>query len=587
MRTNGTFHPRGIGKTDPGIVRANNEDEFICDNELGLYAVIDGIGGQAAGERAAAIAKDLILKRMVRQTGTPAERLREAIALANNEINKQARENPDWHGMACVMTVALVGEDRVTIGHVGDTRLYLLRDGKAEKVTPDHSPIGEREDAGAISEVEAMRHPRRNEVYRDVGSEPHTPDDENFVDIIEAGLDRETAILLCSDGLSDLVSRTEIARIAGQNVESSVRLVGALIDAANNAGGKDNITVVYVVHAATEEQEFSPAGEITSPTLLANIGKDLPPGDKTEPLSSHRLSQGTEITPVGLKPESLTARTTPLFRLNRIQLIGLTGLAIAVLAIFLIWWRRQIVQPVAPESRESAILLVDPESVNAFRTIGEALHKARPGDTVEVAEGYYEEKLILPEGVSLISVVPHHAILVAATEGQSDQSAPPTDPGRAGAGFLVKAENVKRVKLTGFKLLSGGHRPVDTLLLVINSELEVNDCVFSGARSTGLLIEGESNVTLRANSIIENKREGLEVQGTSFVRLLHNQITDNGLSTGSPGLRIGTRSRVEFISGNMVFRNGGAGVIGLTREQLLEMGARRNYFRENGINGNE
>ncbi len=246
METDGGFTPIGFGKTDRGRVREKNEDEFICDNELKLYAVIDGIGGHAAGEKAAEIAKDLIIKRMKRQTGTPAERLREAITLANNEIYEQALSNPEWRGMACVLTVALVGDDRMTIGHVGDTRLYLLGNGKVEKVTPDHSPVGEREDAGALSEIEAMRHPRRNEIYRDVGSELHVPEDENFIDIIEAPLDPDAAIMLCSDGLSDLVTREEIARIENQYADSPDTVVEALIRAANDAGGKDNVTVVYV-----------------------------------------------------------------------------------------------------------------------------------------------------------------------------------------------------------------------------------------------------------------------------------------------------------------------------------------------------
>ena len=115
--------------------------------------------------------------------------------------------------MACVLTAAIVRDGRATIGHVGDTRLYKLRGDRIEKITRDHSPVGEREDANEISEAEAMRHPRRNEVYRDVGSEPHEPDDPEFVDIEEIAFEPDAALLICSDGLTDLVTAAAIARI--------------------------------------------------------------------------------------------------------------------------------------------------------------------------------------------------------------------------------------------------------------------------------------------------------------------------------------------------------------------------------------
>ncbi|MGH9838625.1 MAG: PP2C family protein-serine/threonine phosphatase [Blastocatellia bacterium] len=253
-----SYQPIGYGKSDTGLVRANNEDEFISDDQLGVYAVIDGVGGHAAGERAAAIAKEMLLLRLARQTGTIAERLREAIAVANNEIHEQSLRNLAWMGMACVLTVAVVAEGKATIGHVGDTRLYKLRQGRIEKLTPDHSPIGELEDEGSLAEVEAMRHPRRNEVYRDVGAEPHAPDDESFVEIIECTLEPEAALLLCSDGLSDLVKKEEIARIEARHRGRPDRIVEALIAAANQAGGKDNVTVVYVAERRGLRAGFKP-----------------------------------------------------------------------------------------------------------------------------------------------------------------------------------------------------------------------------------------------------------------------------------------------------------------------------------------
>src|SRR5437867_8160601 len=142
--------------TDPGRARTNNEDLPLVDVDHGVYGVIDGVGGQAAGEIAAGVAFDVIRQRLARPLGTAAERVREAIAIANNEIFRRADEVPDLHGMACVVTLAIVTDRVLPIGHVGDSRLYLLRGGM-QKLTYDHSPVGEREASREGSELERMR----------------------------------------------------------------------------------------------------------------------------------------------------------------------------------------------------------------------------------------------------------------------------------------------------------------------------------------------------------------------------------------------------------------------------------------------
>src|SRR5262245_12633823 len=234
------------GATDAGLQREVNEDRFHIDEARGLFIVIDGVGGQAAGGRAADIALAMLRERLERETGPVADRVREAITVANNEIYRLAATRPEWDGMACVLTIAVVRDGRATIGHVGDTRLYRLRKGRIEKVTRDHSPVGEREDAHEISEREAMRHPRRNEVYRDVGSELHSPGDLGFVDVHEIPFDASNALLLCSDGLSDLVDSGSMLNAATVWAGDPQAVVRELIAAANAAGGKDNVTVVFV-----------------------------------------------------------------------------------------------------------------------------------------------------------------------------------------------------------------------------------------------------------------------------------------------------------------------------------------------------
>src|SRR3954464_10903593 len=189
---------RAAARTHPGRVRLNNEDVPVVDATRGVFGVIDGIGGHASGEVAAATAKDVILQRLARTAGTPAERVREAIALANNEIYRRAGDSADLSGMACVITLAIVADGLLTIGHVGDSRLYKVRPEGLRKLTRDHSPVGEREDAGELSEVDAMQHPRRHEVFRDVGTTYRDKDEREFVDIVEEPLEGDAAILLCS-----------------------------------------------------------------------------------------------------------------------------------------------------------------------------------------------------------------------------------------------------------------------------------------------------------------------------------------------------------------------------------------------------
>src|SRR5262245_51275847 len=233
------------GQTDPGRQRTVNEDRFHCDAARGLFIVIDGVGGQAAGGKAADIALSMLRTRLERETGAASDRVREAITTANNEIYRLASKRPQWTGMACVLTVVIVDHGRATIGHVGDTRLYKLRDDRIEKITRDHSPVGEREDSNELSELQAMQHPRRNEVYRDVGSEPHEPGDPDFVDVEEIPFEADAALLLCSDGLSDQIGSATIADVVSQCAGEPETVASALIAMANAAGGKDNVTVVY------------------------------------------------------------------------------------------------------------------------------------------------------------------------------------------------------------------------------------------------------------------------------------------------------------------------------------------------------
>ena len=176
---------RAAAGTDAGLQRDVNQDRIHLDLARGVFLVVDGVGGHAAGGRAADIALTTVRSRLERETGPAVDRVRDAITIANNAIHSAAALRPEWNGMACVLTVVVVDDTRAVVGHVGDTRLYKLGADRIDKITRDHSPVGEREDSSELSELEAMHHPRRNEVYRDVGSDPHQPDDPDFIDACE------------------------------------------------------------------------------------------------------------------------------------------------------------------------------------------------------------------------------------------------------------------------------------------------------------------------------------------------------------------------------------------------------------------
>jgi serine/threonine protein phosphatase PrpC len=237
---------RSAAASDPGRVRAENQDRAYADDEAGIFLVVDGLGGHAAGEKAAETAVDAIRADLPEGGGDPRDRIRRAIAAANNRIFEEAAENETWRGMACVLTLATISDDKVIVGHVGDSRLYLIWNGSIRKLTSDHSPVGEREDAGELTEAEAMAHPRRHEVFRDVGSHLRAPNEEDFIEVKEFLFKPDAAILLCSDGLSDLLTSAEMLAVIERYNGDPGHVAHQLVEAANVAGGDDNITAIFV-----------------------------------------------------------------------------------------------------------------------------------------------------------------------------------------------------------------------------------------------------------------------------------------------------------------------------------------------------
>jgi len=241
-------------KTDLGSVRENNEDKFdFLEPTKGgqlagkgrLYGVADGMGGHSAGQ----IASELALKTVIRsyyadQSTVIVNSLHYAITEANGLIFDTAQMIPDRRDMGTTLTIGVLYEDRLIVAHVGDSRAYLLRDGEIEQITQDHSWVAEQVSLGALTLDQAQMSPFRNIITRSIGTQPNVEPDFYAVDLREG--DR---LLICSDGLTTHLDEREINEIAGSKsaIASGPSLSAMkLVEAANERGGRDNITVLIV-----------------------------------------------------------------------------------------------------------------------------------------------------------------------------------------------------------------------------------------------------------------------------------------------------------------------------------------------------
>ena len=230
------------GLTDIGNVRKANEDNFgFIEGKIGpIFTVCDGMGGHVGGATASQIAVKCILEYLsTSDLRVPAVEINNAIVLANQEILETAVANPELKGMGTTCTVMLVINDSIHIGHVGDSRIYLLSNNKLHRISKDHSFVQNLVDSGAISDSEAESHPRKNELTRALGVRSMVEPTTNSNPICPKQGD---VFMLCSDGLSGLVNDSEMQNILNQNpqLDSAAQ---ALIMAAKQAGGHDNITV--------------------------------------------------------------------------------------------------------------------------------------------------------------------------------------------------------------------------------------------------------------------------------------------------------------------------------------------------------
>jgi PPM family protein phosphatase len=247
-KLNWNFHYAAL--TDVGRRRKQNQDQVGASPEIGLFFVADGMGGHQGGETASQLAAETLPSSLKASLSTnpdivPAEALTQAIKHANQNIYLKAQENSELHGMGTTVTSVIYSHDRFWIGHVGDSRSYLIRKNEIWQLTKDHSLVEEKVRAGLLKREDISTDHSRNVITRSVGFEPQIQ-----VEIYDRVIDTQDLLLICSDGLTGHLSDQEIQETVKkgfyQDKKSLQDVAKILIQKANDAGGDDNISVVLV-----------------------------------------------------------------------------------------------------------------------------------------------------------------------------------------------------------------------------------------------------------------------------------------------------------------------------------------------------
>jgi PPM family protein phosphatase len=324
---------RSASASDPGRRRRRNEDSYV--SRPPLFAIADGMGGAQAGEVASRLAAAVLNESD--GGGLGEERVVELIQEANRRVFQRSNEDAATQGMGTTMTVALVdeGQGRITIGHVGDSRAYRLRDGELDQLTEDHSLVQELLRSGKLSPEEAGTHPQRAVITRAVGTEPDV-DVDTFTVEAEPG----DLYLLCSDGLTDMIGEDELHESVTSRRGDLEDAARRLVAAANRVGGEDNITVVLfeiVADVAGETQAHEPvatpdpaADEDTLDELDAVPVVDVDAGDATRVGSTHG-------PPPTAEAPSPNARRHGAGRGSRWPALLALVLALGVVAALVVW----------------------------------------------------------------------------------------------------------------------------------------------------------------------------------------------------------------------------------------------------------
>jgi serine/threonine protein phosphatase PrpC len=312
-------------RTDTGRQRSANEDSLFT--RAPLFVVADGMGGAQAGEVASKTAAESFDRELPQ--APPEQLLRETIEAANRAIHERARNDPDLAGMGTTITAAIVdpAAEEVAIGHVGDSRAYRLRGGKLERLTRDHSLVEEMRRKGQLTDAQAAEHPQRSIITRALGPEP-----EVEVDLQTVPAQAGDVFLICSDGLTTMLADEQIAQLLARatSMQSAVR---ALVDEANRAGGRDNITVV----AFLLTDAAAPQGASEGATLIGSTAEEAG-------LTATEVRRRAAGEAARQRREQLAARK-PRRRLRTAAkaLVALVALAIVAAIAFGAWYgNRQV-----------------------------------------------------------------------------------------------------------------------------------------------------------------------------------------------------------------------------------------------------
>jgi len=319
---------RSAAKTDPGRRRRGNEDAYVCKPPL--FAIADGMGGAQAGEVASALAADALREL------TEGARVTDLIREANRRVHDRASTDASTSGMGTTITAAIVERDgTITFGHVGDSRAYLLRDDRLEQITNDHSLVAELVRRGELSPAEAEVHPQRSVITRALGTDPDIDVDSFAVEPKPGDL-----YLICSDGLSDMVDGGDIEVILRTHRGNLDEAARALIQAANRAGGEDNITAVLFETVDGDEPDET-TREYHEPAAITSTFKDtdtLHPEDHVQPPPPAPAADDTMVVPAAQLTAEEEVEEEFEAGLGRRMLALAVIIALSVLIVVLVWW---------------------------------------------------------------------------------------------------------------------------------------------------------------------------------------------------------------------------------------------------------
>jgi protein phosphatase len=309
--------------TDTGRKRRRNEDAYVVAPPL--FAVADGMGGAQAGEVASKLAA-AALEDTDPGSLTAPERVESLIQEANRRVHERSTADPSTSGMGTTMTVAIVEGSTVTIGHVGDSRAYLVRDGELEQITEDHSLVNELLKSGKLTPEEAETHPQRSVITRAVGTDPDVDVDSFTIDAQNGDV-----FLLCSDGLTDMVDDRDILEVAARYRHDLDRITKSLVSAANRGGGEDNITVVAFEISDRDEDETVRMDAVDEDTMenvpAPKVDTMVVPPDQVEHVF---------VEPGSPEAEAVTRRE-PISPAARVRLVLTMLLLVAIAAGLLVW----------------------------------------------------------------------------------------------------------------------------------------------------------------------------------------------------------------------------------------------------------